>query len=77
MKASQAMEYLKELDPDEDILLMYWSRDLFNDYFDEDNQITKQVWEAIVNRIENHDYLDGASSNAHEVIEAEILAELN
>jgi hypothetical protein len=73
MKASKAIEYLKELDPSEDIVLMYWARDLFNDYFDEDNQITKEAWDYVVEKLDNYDYLDGVSSNAHEIIEAELI----
>jgi hypothetical protein len=73
MKASKAIEYLKELDPSEDIVLMYWARDLFNDYFDEDNQITKEAWDYVVEKLDNYDYLDGVSSNAHEIIEAGLI----
>jgi hypothetical protein len=73
MKASKAIEYLKELDPNEDIVLMYWARDLFNDYFDEDNQITKEAWDYVVEKLDNYEYLDGVSSDTHEIIEAELV----
>lgn len=72
MKAIDAIKQLQELDPNEEIVIMYWARDLFNDYFEEDNQIPVNVWDEVVEKLDNHDYLDGVSSNTHEIIEAEL-----
>jgi hypothetical protein len=73
MQVSKLIEDLKKLDPSDEIVIMYWARDLFNDYFDEDNQITKEAWDYVVEKLDNYDYLDGVSSNAHEIIEAELI----
>lgn len=72
MKVIDAIKQLQELNHSDEIIIMYWARDLFNDYFEKDNQISVDVWDEMVERLDNHKHLDGVSSNAHEIIEAEL-----
>jgi hypothetical protein len=72
MQVSKLIKQLQELDPNEEVVVMYWARDLFNDYFEEDNQISIHIWDQVVEKLDNHDYLDGVSSSTHEIIEAEL-----
>lgn len=72
MQVNKLIKQLQELDPNEEVVVMYWARDLFNDYFEEDNQISIHIWDQVVEKLDSHDYLDGVSSNTHEIIEAEL-----
>ena len=70
MKAIEAIKQLQELDPNEEIVIMYWRKELFDDNYDKNNQVSEEAWELAVMKLDDFDYLDGVSSNAHQVIEA-------
>ena len=69
MKVSDAIKSLQEHEPDEEIVLMYWAKDLFEDFeFDEDNPISKELWNKTVETIEGNNDLDNPSSEVYEAI---------
>lgn len=70
MKAAEAIKQLQELDPNEEIVIMYWRKELFDDNYDEKNQVSEEAWSLAVMKLDDFDYLDGVLSNAHQVIEA-------
>lgn len=70
MKVSKLIKQLQELDPNEEIVVMYWAKGLFDDWYGEDNTISVDDWQDTITAIEDRDWLDGVSSSAHEIIEA-------
>lgn len=59
MKASKAIEYLSELDPNEDIIIHWWDRG-FTMIWDEDGNeldVPVDVWEFVVKQIGRREYL--------------------
>lgn len=58
---------LQEHSPDEEIVIMYWAKDLFNDDF-EDNPISKDSWDRTVEVVEGNNDLDNPSSEIYEVL---------
>jgi hypothetical protein len=69
MKVSDAIKSLQEHEPDEEIVLMYWAKDIFDDEFDDDNNlITTELWGLIVEHVENWNYLDNPSSEIYDSI---------
>jgi hypothetical protein len=69
MKVSKAIEQLKEYNSDDEIVIMYWTRDLFEDFeFDEDNPISKELWDECVEAVENSKDLDDPSSEVYDAL---------
>ena len=69
MQVSKLIEDLKKLDPNEEIVIMYWARDLFEDFeFDEDNPISKELWDKTVETVEGNNDLDNPSSEVYDAI---------
>jgi len=68
MKVSKAIEQLKEYNSDDEIVIMYWAKDLFDDDFDEDNPISKELWDKTVETVENSDDLDYPSSQVYDAL---------
>lgn len=68
MQVKELMKQLQELDPNEEVVVMYWAKQLFDDYEDEDNAISVDTWNEVVDKLDNG-YLDNASSDVHEIIE--------
>jgi hypothetical protein len=55
MKVSKAIEMLKEIpDPDEEIVLAFWRKDLFQGYY-EGESFTDEVWQEAVSVIDAQD----------------------
>jgi hypothetical protein len=68
MQVSKLIEDLKELDPSDEIVIMYWAKDLFDDDFDEDNPILKDLWNKTVETVEGNNDLDNPSSEVYDAI---------
>ena len=68
MQVSKLIEDLKKLDPSDEILIMYWAKDLFDDDFDEDNPISKELWDKTVETVEGNNDLDNPSSEVYDAI---------
>jgi hypothetical protein len=68
MQVSKLIEDLKRLDPSDEIVIMYWAKDLFDDDFDEDNPISKELWDKTVETVENSDDLDYPSSQVYDAL---------
>jgi len=58
MKVSKAIEYLSQLDPNEEIIIDWWDRS-FNMLWDKDEneiEIPLEVWEFVVKQIGKREY---------------------
>jgi hypothetical protein len=54
MKASKAIEMLKNYKPDEEIYILWWDSDLSQQFADTD-PLTEDEWIDIVNHMEHND----------------------
>jgi len=68
MKVSKAIEQLKEYNSDDEIVIMYWAKDLFDDDFQEDSPISKELWDECVETVENSKDLDEPSSEVYDAL---------
>ena len=68
MKVSKAIEQLKEYNSDDEIVIMYWAKDLFDDDFQEDSPISKELWDECVETVENSKDLDYPSSGVYDAL---------
>jgi len=58
MKVSKAIEYLSQLDPNEEIIIDWWDRS-FNMIWDEDDneiEVPVDVWEFVVKQVGEREY---------------------
>lgn len=64
MKVSKVIQMLTEShDPDEDIVLAYWTKELFEGYY-EDGSLTDQVWRDVVADIDAQDLSEYTNEQA-------------
>lgn len=60
MKVSQAIKYLSEYNPDEEIIIAWWDRDItrcLQDENDNDIETPIDVWEFVVHQIGRREHL--------------------
>jgi hypothetical protein len=69
MKVSKAIEYLSELGPDDQIIVNWFSRTNFEEYYNDEEPATDDQWLSLVNHLEKADQF--WQSN-HYAIEAEV-----
>lgn len=76
MKASEVIKALQTLDPDEEIMVTWWERELISTWFyDHDKLIDIDKWHEAVDRFESWDLQDTADDITRmvgEVLEEEI-----
>jgi len=66
MRASQAIQYLSEhQNPDEEIILLYWAKDLFDEEFP---NLSQDIWDEAVEVIEEDGYLGNVGSDIYDAI---------
>jgi hypothetical protein len=64
MKVREVIAMLeKNHKPDEDIVLAYWTKDLFQGYY-EDGSLTDEVWRDVVAQLDSHDLSDYTNVSA-------------
>jgi hypothetical protein len=66
MKVKDAIKNMQNHNPEDEIVILYWTKDIFND---EDNPITDEVWSKVVKTLDDTSNLDFAN----QVISDEIL----
>ena len=66
MKVKDAIKNMQSHNPEDEIVILYWTKDIFND---EDNPISDQVWSKVVKTLDDTSNLDFAN----QVISDEIL----
>jgi hypothetical protein len=66
MKVSKAIEYLSERHkPDEEILLMYWAKDLFDEQF---SDLSEDIWNEAIESTEEDNFISDATSDIYNII---------
>ena len=66
MKVKDVIKNMQSHNPEDEIVILYWTKDIFND---EDNPISDQVWSKVVKTLDDTSNLDFAN----QVISDEIL----
>jgi hypothetical protein len=66
MKVKDAIKNMQSHNPEDEIVILYWTKDIFDD---EDNPITDEVWVKVVKTLDETTNLDFAN----QVISDEIL----
>ena len=66
MKVKDAIKNMQSHNPEDEIVILYWTKDIFDD---EDNPITNEVWSKVVKTLDDTSNLDFAN----QVISDEIL----
>jgi hypothetical protein len=66
MKVKDAIKNMQSHNPEDEIVILYWTKDIFDD---EDNPITDEVWSKVVKTLDDTSNLDFAN----QVISDEIL----
>lgn len=54
MRVSQAIDWLSELDPEDDIIIQWWDKDwIDNSHISEEGKLTDEQWEEVTDRFDN------------------------
>jgi hypothetical protein len=69
MKVSTAIKNLQELNPDEQIIINWFSKSNFEDYFNDEDPITEEKWLSLAQYLENAEHFWEYN---HYTLEAEI-----
>lgn len=57
MKAKDIIKSLSNLDPEEKVMIVYWTRDCVQDWFDEEDQIiTDEIWNEAVEEFDEYEF---------------------
>lgn len=57
MKAKDIIKSLSNLDPEEKVMIVYWTRDCVQDWFDEEEQIvTDEIWNEAVKEFDEYEF---------------------
>ena len=56
MKVSTVINELKKLNPDEEIVISWFDKQTYQDYYNDEEEITPAEWEYVVKSISTNDY---------------------
>lgn len=57
MKAKDIIKSLSNLNPEEKVMILYWTRDCVQDWFDEEDQIiTDEIWNEAVEEFDGYEF---------------------
>ena len=74
MKVKKIIEAMHELNPEDEVVILWWTKDIF-DNNDDDVLIADDVWSKTVASMDNGGHLDFESESAYESILNEIRAQ--
>ena len=60
MKTKELIQYLSKLNPDERIMVAYWTRETVQDWFSDDQIITDEIWNSAVDEFDSYSLQDTA-----------------
>jgi len=55
MKVSEAIKYLQKADPDEQIIISWFDRYAYEDYFNDEDKISPEKWANIVSKVDDNE----------------------
>jgi hypothetical protein len=56
MKVSTVIDELKKLNPDEEIVVIWFDKQTYQDYYNDEIEITPAEWEYVVKSLSDSDY---------------------
>lgn len=57
MKAKDIIKSLSNLDPEEKVMILYWTKDCVQDWFDEEDQIiTDEIWNEAIEEFDGYEF---------------------
>lgn len=57
MKAKDIIEHLSKLNPEEKVMIVYWTKDCVQDWFDEEDQIiTDEIWNEAIEEFDGYEF---------------------
>ena len=56
MKVSTVIEELKKLNPDEEIVVSWFNKQIYQDYYNDEEEIAPAEWEYVVKSLSDSDY---------------------
>jgi len=65
MKAKDVIEYMKEYNPEDEMLVMWWDADVLTNW---DDPVTNEEWNKIIDRTDGHGF-DGINQDVYEILE--------
>ncbi len=75
MKARDAVALIQKVNPDDEVIMLLWTRDAFDDeQFREENTLTDEGWKKVVVAMEDEGGLDSGDQQISEMI-AEFVGE--
>lgn len=71
MKVKDVIKSMQNYDLEDEIVIMWWSKKIFDDD-DDEIIISKDVWNKVVEIIDNSNHLDSNSENIYDIILEEL-----
>jgi hypothetical protein len=66
MKVKDVIEYMKEYNPEDELLVMWWDSDvLYNDL--ENDPVSKEEWNKIIDKIDGYGF-DGINNDIYDIL---------
>lgn len=57
MKVKEIINALKDYDPEEKVMIVYWTKDGVQDWFDEEDQIiTDEIWNEAIEEFDEYEF---------------------
>lgn len=56
MKVSTVIEELKKLNPDEEIVVSWFNKQIYQDYYNDEEEVAPAEWEYVVKSLSDSDY---------------------
>jgi len=75
MKAREAVNAIQKVNPDDEVIMLLWTKDTFDDeQFREENILTDEAWKKVVVTMEDEGGIDSGDQQISEMI-AEFVSE--
>ena len=56
MKVSTVIQELKKLNPDEEIVVSWFDKQTYQDYYNDEEEVSQEEWDYLVKKINENDY---------------------
>lgn len=64
MKARDAVDVIQQVNPDDEVIMLLWTKDTFDD----ENVLTDESWKKVVSVMEDESGLDSGDQQISEII---------
>lgn len=73
MKAREAVDAIQKVNPDDEVIMLLWTKDTFIDY-DDESTLTDDAWKKVVVTMEDEGGIDSGDQQISEMI-AELVSQ--